>query len=212
MPLRQRSVATALLGAAVLCAVGSLLVGCTETGGTPSSSASPSAQTLDEPNTEPPMNTSEFGGEAAPAPTDGSEVVVPTQSADNGPRASELTTLEVGDEDYSDLDWRVSCSGLDANPTIIASATDGDLHLTLVLLGSSPTSLSSLMLSSGEAGGSSHTNTGLTVNPGAGQGSGSLDVESSTLSSTGRGLEFGPDAAGTNADTIYSFSVTCASA
>lgn len=212
MPLRQRSVATALLGAAALCAVGALLVGCTATGVTPSNSASPSAQPLDEPSTEPPMNTSEFGGEAAPAPTDGSEVVVPTQSADDGPRASELTTLEVGDEDYSDLDWHVSCSGLDANPTIIASASDGELHLTLVLLGSSPSSLNSLTLSSGEAGGSSHTNTGLTVNPGAGQGSGSLEIDSSTVTSTGRGLEFGPDVTGTSADTIYSFAVTCASA
>lgn len=210
MPLRPRSVHTALSGAAVVFVAGFVLTGCVSTGSTPGDSAAPTTQPLDEPSASAPTDTSEFGGAGAPTPTDGSAIVVPTQAPSDGPATSEVTTLVVGNDDYSDLDWHVSCSGPDSAPTVIASADDGDTHLTLVLLGSTPTSLNSLTLSAGAPGGSSHTNSGITVNPGAGQGSGSLDVTGQTVTSTGRGLEYGPDASGSAADTIYDFSVTCA--
>lgn len=211
MPHRQRSAVAVFIGAAALFSAASMLSGCAAAG-SPSNSQAPTTAPIDTPAPTQPMNTSEFGGEGAPAPSDGSEVIVPTQSPDAGPKVSELTVFDVGDDDMSDLDWHVSCSGLESNPTVIASTSDGDTDYTLVLLGASTTSLNSLTLTASKDGASSHTSTGITVNPGASQGNGSLEVDGSTITSTGRGVEVGPDAAGNTANIIYSLSVSCAAA
>ncbi|MFD2758031.1 hypothetical protein [Gulosibacter faecalis] len=210
MPYRLRPRIAGVCGVAGAAAVALLLTACAGvTTSTPGESVDPTTAPIAEPTPTQPTNTSPFGGEGAPAPTDGSSVDVPTQSAPAN-TTSRLETFEVGDDDYADLDWHVSCSGLDSSPTIIASADDGDTHLTLVVIGSGVSTLGSITLTMGESGASSHNSSGITVNPGANQGNGSLEVSGSSVSSSGRGAEFGPDAG--DAEVIYDFEAVCASA
>lgn len=123
------------------------------------------------------------------------------------PVTSQLSRLLVGNEDLSGLDWRVTCSGLDASITVIATAKDGTRDLSVVLLGSTDKTLRTFSVTGGNRGASNEMN--LSVSPGAGQGDGSLEVRDGLITSTGRGVKVGaPDG---TAPVIYEFAATCAS-
>lgn len=137
-----------------------------------------------------------FGGVVHPS---GEPLTPPQPTEDN--RESEMVKLRVGDEDYGELDWQVSCSGItEGSISIIATAKDGEHSFTLVMLGS-PDELSSFTFTSGRKGEGLQAKSGLTVTPGTKQGNGSLIVDGGTLKSNGAGVAYGPDIEASNGKT-----------
>lgn len=197
---RRRQVLAA--SAALLSAAGAILSGCQYvpvSGGAmmPTSSTSGAAPTPD-----PFGGVLQTGDEATPGPAP-----EPTN------RPTELVNLSVGGEDYVDLDWNVSCSGIENQSlSIIATANDGEHNYTVVLLGADE-QLSSFTFTSGRKGQGIKSKSGLTVTPGSNQGSGSLRVDDRTVTSNGGGVAYGPDigtsATTSSAKTPYEVEVYC---
>lgn len=192
----------------VMAAAAVMLTGC-QSSSDPGSTPVPSTT----PESEPPVATGTYGpGEGRPMPTDGSNPET-TASPSETPRPTNSTVVEVriGDEDHSDLDWNVSCSGLESTPTVIASATDDALtEFVVVVVGSGADTLVSFTFTQTETAESARDRSGLTVNPGASQGNGSLLVEESTVTSTGRGVSYDQATVQPEADTTYAVEFACA--
>ena len=191
--------------AAAFVAVG-VMAGCVE-------SPMPGSTSGAEPTAAEPPATPEpedpFGGVARP---DGSEAPSRPSTSPTA-RESELITLAVGNDDHSDLDWQVSCSGVgDQNLSVIASASDGDHNFTVVLLGSGE-QMSSFTFTAGRKGEGLQSRSGLTVTPGSKQGNGSLTILDGVVKSNGGGTAYGPDVdkskAGSSGTTSYQFEVYC---
>lgn len=128
-------------------------------------------------------------------------------------RPTELVRLNVGDQDYPDLEWNVSCSGIETGSlSIIGTADDGDHNYTVVLLGTDD-QLSSFTFTSGRKGEGLKSKSGFTVTPGTKQGAGSLRVDDRTVTSNGGGVAYGPDidtsATTGSAKTPYEIEVYC---
>lgn len=189
-------------------AIASALSGCQSTV-EPGETVVPSSS----PESDAPVASESYGpGEGRPVPTESAapeESVAPAETP--GPTTSSLIEVRIGDEDHSGLEWSVSCSGLDSSPTIIASATDeANADYVVVVIGSGTDALASFTFTRTADGESTRDRSGLTVNPGANQGNGSLRVEETTVVSTGRGISYDEATVNPEADTTYSVEFTCA--
>lgn len=182
------------------------LAGCQQSagsGGTPIPSSAPQVET--------PQQT--FApGEGRPVATDGTSTERPTSTPETPqPTISEALEVRIAEEDHSALDWSVSCSGLDSSPTVIASASDdAGSEYVVVLVGSGSGSLASFTFTTTMEGQSARDRSGLTVNPGAQQGNGSLIVDGSRVSSTGRGISYDEATVESEADSTYAVQFVCA--
>lgn len=160
-----------------------------------------------------PAETASYApGEGHPVTTDGEASQEPsaTPTATPAPTAASAIEVRIGDVDYSDLEWNVSCSGLDASPTVIATAAD-ETHTeyVVVVVGSGTDALASFSFTRTTESDSIRDRSGLTVNPGADQGNGSLYVTDTTLTSTGRGIAYDATTVQPKADTTYAVSFDC---
>lgn len=191
-----------LLSCCGVVTVGMLLSGCTQSGGSAHPTDVPVAS-----GSAPHDTADESGGLTNPRGQDD-----PQPSATDEERESELHTLLVGKEEYSDLDWQVSCSGVaDGNLSVIATSASGDHNYTVVVLGTGE-QLSSFTFTAGRKGEGIQARSGLTVTPGSKQGNGSLDVREGIVTSTGGGVAYGPDIATTSptvGTTPYEIEVYC---
>ncbi|MDJ1372188.1 hypothetical protein C7K25_12545 [Gulosibacter molinativorax] len=146
-------------------------------------------------------------------PTGGEPSTEPAPTATPSPtEASVAHAIEVriGDVDHSALDWTVSCSGLDASPTVIATASDDKAtDYVVVVVGSGTSALASFTFTQTSDTNAGRERSGLTVNPGADQGNGSLYVTETTLTSTGRGIAYDATTVQPKADTTYAVQFDC---
>ncbi|RRJ87807.1 hypothetical protein EG850_02805 [Gulosibacter macacae] len=184
----------------------------------PTSAPAPSVPETVEP-TEP-TNTSEFGGPAQsgdgePAPTATSSLEspeTPATSAAADATVSRAEVLKIGRDDYSVLDWKITCSGLDSAPTVVGTAKDDEgSDYVLMLLASGSGELLSFTFSSGPSGGGHASKSGLTVTPATAQGSGTFSLNGAVISSEGRGVSYGPFDKDLSIDTNYALEFTCVS-
>ncbi|KAB1641956.1 lipoprotein LpqH [Gulosibacter chungangensis] len=192
--------------AMVLAAASVALTGC-QASSAPETTPVPSSSIVETDTTE-----TFAPGEGRPAPSDGEvpdEGTGPTETP--RPTIAHAIEVRIGEQDHSDLDWHVSCTGLDGSPTVIASAADEDnTAYVVVVIGSGSDSLASFTFTETAEGQSVRERSGLTVNPGVGQGNGSLWVEDTTVTSTGRGISYDETTVHTEADMTYSVEFVCA--
>ena len=193
--------------AIVLAAAAVVLTGC-QAAGSPNSTAIPSST----PEPEPSAETQTFApGEGRPVPTDGTfPETSATADEKPGPTIAQAVEVRIGEEDHSSLEWNVSCTGLDSSPTIIASASDeANTEYVVVVIGAGTDALASFTFTQTADGQSARERSGLTVNPGANQGNGSLDIEDLLITSTGRGISYDESSVQPHADTTFAVQFLC---
>ncbi|WP_140400531.1 hypothetical protein [Gulosibacter sp. 10] len=161
------------------------------------------------------------GPETTAGETPGTDGLLPGQTeggdaSDGGdagvqPDVATAQEVRIGEEDLTSLDWRISCSGLDTSPTVIASAEDEEgVDHVIVLVGAGTDSLASFSYTETAPGESSRDRSGLNVNPGSKHGNGSIILDGLVVSSTGRGVSYDGADVAEEADTVYSVEFRCA--
>lgn len=174
--------------------------------------------TVDDPRTQTPtptriVETLDDPGDLLP----GTETPAPTESAlptgdptETEKRPPRVDALRVGDNDYSMLDWSVTCGELDSAPSVLGTAEQDGQQYVFMLLASGTDQLLSFTFSYGPDGGGHTSKTGLTVTPGGGQGNGTFTIDGTRIISDGRGISYSPEGTDRTADTIYTAEFTCA--
>ena len=145
-------------------------------------------------------------GSETPGPAEST----PPTGGENDKRTPRVDALRVGDDDFSALDWDITCGGLDSAPSVLGTAEDGGDQYVFMLLASGADQLLSFTFSYGPDGGGHTSKTGLTVPPGSGQGNGTFTLEGTRIISDGRGISYSPEGTDRTAKTLYTAEFTCA--
>ena len=218
MPRRSASGAVATSAVAVL--AGALLAGCASPASTPDPSTTTAVVPIESVATTPtdPASSDDVTAQPEPTATDDAATGAPSVdasatgegAASDAPATSAVNRVKIGTNDYSVLDWRVVCTGLDREPSVLATADgpDGTKYVIMVLAGSDR-ELISLSFSAGPPNAGHSAKSGLTVTPATGQGVGTFFVDGETIASDGRGVSYGPFDQDFSVDTGYSVELAC---
>lgn len=198
------------------------LVGCTQaTTGTTGETDVPTSSPVTSPTPTVEPTPDPFGGpgmpgpgtnEPSPTPTTepsvtGSPTTAPSTAAAKEP--PRVDALRIGEDDYTNLDWNVTCGGTKDAPSVLGTAEAGGNQYVFMLLASGADQLLSFTFSYGPAGAGHASKTGLTVTPAGGQGNGTFTLDGSRVISDGRGISYSPDDQDRSVDTLYTAEFTC---
>lgn len=147
--------------------------------------------------------------------TPGPETPEPTESTpptdgQRDKRPPRVDALRVGDDDFSALEWDITCGELDSAPSVLGTAEKDGNQYVFMLLASGTDQLLSFTFSYGPDGGGHASKTGLTVTPGGGQGNGTFTIDGTRIISDGRGISYSPEGTDRAANTLYTAEFTCA--
>lgn len=207
-------------GAAALAAaaVAGALVGCTDVS-TPAETSSTPVIPIESVATD--VATTTPTAEVEPTTTDDTPEPTPepsTSATSTGGGTTQATAsaatdhVKIGTNDFSVLEWRVVCTGLDAEPSVLATAEGDDgTKYVIMILADRDRQLISLSFSSGPPNAGHSAKSGLTVTPATGQGAGTFLESNGLVSSDGRGVSYGPYDQDFSVDTTYSIELRCPS-